>query len=51
MLTDVDNIQMPEFKVEREACYKSEPLVLNPELKDFTHFVTNLTLQPNLYCF
>ena len=51
MLTEVNNIQMPEFKVSREACFNTEPIVLNPELKEFTHFVTNLTLQPNLYCF
>ena len=51
MLTQVDNLQMPEFKVNREACFRTEPLVLNPELKEFTHFVTNLTLQPNLYVF
>ena len=51
MMAEINNIQMPEFKVSRESCFRAEPLVLNPELKDFTNFVTNLTLQPNLYVF
>ena len=44
LLTGVNNIELPEFRISREACIKTEALVLNPELKDITHFVTNLTL-------
>ena len=51
LLSDMGNIQMPEFKVSREAHFKAEPLVLNPELKNFTNYVSNMTLQPNLFVF
>jgi hypothetical protein len=40
---------MPEFKVTREAFFRAEPLVLNPELKNFTDFVINPTLSNGLY--
>jgi len=51
LLTEIGNIKMPEFKVTREAHFKAEPLVLNPELKNFTHFVVNPTMQSNLFVF
>ena len=49
-LTGVTNVQIPELRVSRESCYKIEPMCFNAEIKGLTHFVTNLTLQPNLYC-
>ena len=47
----MEEIKIPEMRISAEACYRCEPVVLNPGLKELTNFVTNMTLQPNLYVF
>lgn len=50
-IAGLENLEIPEFKVHREAGFGLEPMVLNTEIKNFTDLVTNMTLQPNLFVF
>ena len=51
LLTDLSSLKIPRFQVTREAHFKAEPLVVNLALKQLTHFVTNYSLQSNLFQF